>query len=373
MVVKSEDPTADVNQDIDLLTIGGYDATITGMRELTQCMVYLLLDIQLHRRDAIDFHTVAELGFNADCAGFASDQILEVLKGFSPLSASQDTEHPQQPDFDLSPGRLESLSDDEIADSIKSMSQQWDAIDHAIYQLSMALNPTAEQLSRLYIELARYRNIESAFGLALNQQLTLPTKNSNKAVDYFAVGETLAGLLASVLPVRCLPFVEQISLPVNPTPDLIIAGFLASRMFTNDEFCFLFQSSDFDASASHTSRHCVLSAGVPFHAPPQLCFDHRAVEGADSTLVLLRDHLKAHAAPAPAVEFATSLTELSNRLSAANEEKHLSAMFNLLWMNAETDSMAMSAAHLYLQSRFPPPLGLLLQKREGDCTDNLIQ
>lgn len=173
----------------------------------------------------------------------------------------------------------------------------------------------------------------------------------------------MAGLLASVLPVRCLPFVEQISLPVNPTPDLIIAGYLASEMFMSDDYCFLFQSNDFNASVSHNSRHCVLSAGMPFHDPDRLCFDHRAVEGAGTNTSLLYDHLSAHSPPASAsaLEFVEMLTELCDDLVTGNSGAQLSAMLKLFWRNSTTDALAMSAAQMYLKSRFPSPKGLWLR------------
>lgn len=361
MATATMDAKVTANQNIDLLVEGGYDAIVGRMRELTQCVAYLILDAHSHRRDPMDNLQVAESRLNADCAGLATDQILQVLTGFSPLPTATNADHSQQPDFDLAAGRPEALSNEEISASLDLMTEYWSEIDEAIYQLSMALSPTAQQLSLLYLELSRYRNLENAYRLALNLQLTPPTKTSTEAIDYFAVGETLAGLLASVLPVRCLPFVEQISLPVSPTPDLIIASYLASEMFMSEEYCFLFQNSDFNASATHDSRHCVLSAGMPFHDSNHLCFDHRAVDGAGSTASLLRDHLSAHSPPASALEFAAKLAGLCDDWVAGNGDGHLSSTLKLFWQNSTSDALAMSAAQMYLKSRYPSPKGLWLR------------
>ena len=345
----------DVAQITDQILEGGYDAAIHYLRQATQHLVYLIADAKHHRTAYMDGFLIGELGLNDGCPLLAFEGIGSVLQGFAPVISGSSADGLELPNFVTSPEQDEPLSDEETAKCTSELDSVLDAINEAVYRFSMVTDPTAQQIARLYIEMARYENTHRAHGLALEDELIAPAKPRKTAVDHFGVGKQLAVFLSSVLSIRSLPVADQISLPKNPSAEAILSGYFAAVAFMGYQPHYLFRNANYDASGSHRTKNCTLSAGRPYHAPDRLCFDHRLVDDVTSNVQLMKDHLVSQGLPEPAMKFIDTLTEQAQAMEDNEEATPISAMLELICSFADTDSLAMSASQMYLANLFPPP------------------
>lgn len=338
----------------DLISEGGYDAAIAQLKEATQILVYLIADAQHHRPEGRDLFQFDGLNLTGDSPLAAYEGIGSVLKEYAPVILDTVAEH-EQPEFITTPEQNEALTDEQTANIIIQVESLLEAIDEAIYKLSMITDPTASQIAQLYVEMARYQNIQMAHERAIRESLVAPSSPRKTAVDYFGVGQQLAVFLANVVSIRTFEYTEQVSLPPNLSAEAMLEGFFAAVAIVGRDALFRFPSGSYDTPGSHRTANCTLSAGRPYHAPERLCFDHRQVDGLSTNAELLRDYLKHNGASEPTMEFADRVTELALEIVSSEGMTPVAAMLELIRSSADTDCLAMSAAMIYLEGMCPPP------------------
>lgn len=352
------DVTYEYPEAVDKVVTGGWPDVILGIRQLTQCLLYLIHDFARHRRHVLSAGESAALRLYSLTSD--PDEIAYLLEKFEP-GPIELTPPVQTPRFDLGQGRSLPLGNAEyigIGESFQATEAViGSAVGYMVEQPHTA-PPTFNELAELYIELARMRNMQVALQTFSMRDLSSPSlplqqPATTPVIDYFAVGQSIAAMLSPMISPHQLAFTTLFSLPENADLDCIVAAHLAAATLDPFNRGWMFRSESFDPQSTHSETHCTIGVGEPYHAPERLCFDSRTFS-TDVTntelIVAYREDLGMDN------NFARPLVELvRNSPGEDPQSAFLPSMIRSIQHRSSTASLAMSAISVMLESRFKTP------------------
>ena len=336
---------------VNMIVELGWPEVSHRIRQLTQCLLYLIADFRDNRPGAIPMLELGRLGVVHVGSGDTPDDVVDVLSGFEP----DDDARPvvaRLPDFDLGRGRFLGLDDDEIRQVTSQLEATWELILAAVDGLNKpnTPDPTSAQLASIYVEIARHRGVGQFLETA--GRVDIGDFDSAKSEDAFCVGEPIASTVSEIVPKAGYPFESTVSISPSPDSDSVGAAFIARHLlFRPYSCCYSVRESDFESGLTHVSNHCTISAGKPYNCPHNLSFDKRLIEEDVTNTELVFRHFEEAGAP---VDFKQTFIDLA-RSSGRFERKFHAPFFEQLKAVAGSLPLALTANDLSLRSRFPIP------------------
>jgi hypothetical protein len=340
--------SSQVNSIVEL----GWSEVSHRIRQLTQCLLYLIADIRDNRMDAIPMLALSRLGILQTDPDYILDDIVGVISGFEPdgNACLNDT---LPPAFDFGRGMFLALDDDDLTQVVSQLASNWDLISDGVHGLNKpnTADPTLAQLASIYIELARYRGVASVLETAGSVDIVELDRPTEPA-DLFGVGESIAATVTEILSPSSSPFEATISLSKSPDFDSVVAAFVVRHTLLRSYICCCSAREDgFESGLTHIKNHCTISAGKPCHSPGKLCFDKRLLDEEVTNTELILCHLQEAGAP---VEFMQDYIELAKSIGRREGKFHV-RFFEQLKAVAGSLPLALAANDLFLESRFPIP------------------
>jgi len=341
----------DSSQVIKIVELGWPEVS-RRISQLTQCLLYLVADVQDNRPGAIPMLEIGRLGMLRTVPACVLDDITFVISGFEP-DDNTITKDILPPIFDLERSRFIALDDDEICLVSSQLKSNWELLLAAVDGLNKpnTPDPTSAELAGIYVEIARYCGVEKVLETVGREDI-VDVELSSKSEDPFGVGESVASMASGIVTLTGYPFESTVSISSSPDLDSVVAAFVVRHTLLNCySCCYSLRECDFESGLTHVSNHCTISAGKPCHAPEKLCFDKRLVDEDVTNTELVFRHLQQAGAPAQFKKHFIDLVESTGRFKS----QFHSQFFEQLKAVAGSLPLALTANDLFLESRFSIP------------------